>query len=169
VSINRVLAVTTLLLGGCAATTPAATAPYPPPALDVELRHDPDMDPIVPAESGRGRLMGSGVGQVHGLVEGTVRWTLFEVQSATSCELQLVGVITNAEGEELRFEAIGYGNRPRPSSSRWDMTASAAFSGVAGSDSPLAGRVGAWVGFFDARTGRHQYRVHLPAPERVGS
>lgn len=162
-------ALTTLILGGCAAATPAAATRPPSAALEVELQYDPDMQPIVSAESGRGRLMGSGVGQVHGVVEGDIRWTLFEVQSTTSCELQLVGVITNTEGEEVRFEAIGYGNRPRSSSPLWDMTASAAFSADSDIESPLAGRVAAWVGSFDARTGRHNYRVHLPVRSGAGS
>lgn len=157
------------LSGGCVATTSTTARRAPPPALEVALQYDPEMSPIVAPEVGRGRLMGSGVGQVHGAVEGDVRWTLFEVQSPTSCELQLVGVITSSDGEEVRFEAIGYGSRPRSGSPRWDMTASVAFLAGPESQSPLAGRVAAWVGFFDARTGRHQYQVHLPVRGGAGS
>jgi len=165
----RVCSALSLGLLGCAGAMPSDGPRTPSPALVVELQYDPEMDPIIPAESGRGRLMGSGLGEVHGAVEGDVRWTLFEQQSATSCELQLVGVISTNGGDELRFEAIGYGNRPRSSSPRWDMTASAAFTGQAGNGSPLAGRVAAWVGFFDARTGRHEYQVHLPPRDGGGA
>jgi hypothetical protein len=150
-----------LALAGCAGATPNAAVPSSSADFVVELEYRPDMEPL-PRE-GRGSLMGSGIGRASGSVGGEVRWSLYEVQSAATCELHMIGTLTHPDGSTLDFQAIGFGRRPT-GGSIWDMTASAQFQSRAGT-SALSGRVAAWVGRFDARTGRHRYAVHLPSRE----
>lgn len=75
----------------------------------------------------------------------------------------MLGTITDDGGDTVEFQAIGFGNRPSPTANVWDMTASAEFTGDTQGGSHLSGRVGAWVGRFDAATGRHLYHVHFPS------
>jgi hypothetical protein len=130
--------------------------------FEAELRHQPDLEPLVPAQGRAGALVGSGDGTVDGeKLAGSLRWTLFEVPGELSCAMAPVVVIDTVDGAQVRIEARGYGRRATKNDSLWKVAATLRFESEDERYAWLDDSLGIWEGQFDADAHRARYRAFL--------
>src|SRR2546427_13017745 len=94
--------------------------------FEAELRYQPGMEVVVPAEGREGELLGSGDGTIIGeKLRGRIRWSMFTadcvyplVQAGVTpppgqhlCTTNPGGVIETDDGAQIWFDAKGYGLR----------------------------------------------------------
>ena len=117
-----------------------------------------------------GKYLGSGTGDVKGIVNGSVVWDLYEEQSNPKLHrTQFVGRITSSDGSTASFETTGYFT-PRPGDEPyWDLTSAVYFSDTKGAAyHELAHRIGLWQGHVEILTDAdahttysHTYTLYL--------
>jgi hypothetical protein len=106
-----------------------------------------------------GEYIGSGEGTVVGSeVNGTVHWTLFEGQNERVCQSNLFGVISTADGAEIKFDSMGLFMIPdREKPHLWKTSAGVSF----GTDNEnylwINSLLGVWEGEFDSKSYRDHY------------
>ena len=132
-----------------------------------ELQYDPTVKPVV-AETGRsGKLIGSGKGTIHGAkLNGTIRWSLFEVLRENACDMNIVGYITPSNGSEILLDAKGYGKTDNKEQNKWKVAAKIHFETDNDRYSWLSQMAAKWVGEFDEETGRASYKACVVPVEK---
>lgn len=59
-----------------------------------------------------GNDLGQGIGEIAGsLISGAVTWDLYENQSATTCEVNMLGTIPADSDREIGFDILGFFSR----------------------------------------------------------
>jgi hypothetical protein len=92
--------------------------------FEAELRHQPDLEPLVPAQGRAGALVGSGDGTVDGeKLAGSLRWTLFEAPGELVCAMEPIAVIETGDGAQVRVEGRGYARRETREDRVWKVAA----------------------------------------------
>ncbi|HZE91345.1 MAG TPA: hypothetical protein VE029_06490 [Rhizobacter sp.] len=138
-----VLAVT--ILGYSPPTWSAALAE----SAVIQLEYKEGMQRIAPTfKNNYGKYLGSGTGNIKGVINGMVVWDLFEEQSDPQLHrTQFVGRITSSDGGTVSFESTGY-FIPRPGDEHyWDLTSAIYFTDAKGvAYQELAHRIGLWQG-----------------------
>ncbi len=118
-----------------------------------------------------GKYLGSGTGDITGMVSGSVVWDLYEEQSDPKLHrTQFVGRITSSDGSTVSFETTGYFT-PRLGGEHWDLTSAVYFSDAKGAAyRELVHRIAPWQGHVDIRTDAdahttysHTYTLYLAA------
>ena len=95
--------------------------------FDIQLDYKEGKPPI--STDGKvGKLIGSGEGKVDGpRIRGKVHWTLFESQSDIFCASNLFGVITTDDDAEIKFDSMGFFQRPDKGAHIWKSSAGVSF------------------------------------------
>ncbi len=132
-----------------------------------ELQHDPNMKAVV-AETGRsGKLVGSGKGTINGAkLNGTIRWSVFEVLKERTCEINIVGYMNTSDGSEIFLDAKGHGKTDNEEPNKWKVTSEVHFKTA---DEPYAWlnqTAAKWVGEFDEETGHASYKACVLPTEK---
>ncbi len=153
--------------------------------FEAELRYQPGMEVVVPAEGREGELLGSGDGTIIGeKLRGRIRWSMFTadcvyplVQAGVTpppgqhlCTTNPGGVIETDDGAQIWFDAKGYGLRgydaARPH--LWHLTMALQFSTTDERYHWLNTTLGVWEGEFDENTAQAHYRAYAEVtPNRI--
>lgn len=145
--------------------------------FDAELRYQPGMEVVVPAEGREGDLIGSGDGTVTGeKLRGKIRWSMFSadcvyplVQAGVMlspgqhlCTTNPGGVIETDDGAQIWFDARGYGLRGYEASRPhlWHLTMALQFSTTDERYLWLNTILGVWEGEFDENTAHAHYQAY---------
>jgi alkylmercury lyase len=152
--------------------------------FDAELRYQPGMEVVVPAEGREGELIGSG-GTVTGeRLRGKIRRSMFSADCAYLlvktgstpspgqhlCTTNPGGVIETDDGAQIRFDAKGYGLRGYDTSRPhlWHLTMALQFSTSDERYLWLNTTLGVWEGEFDENTAHAHYRAYAQVtPNRI--
>lgn len=89
--------------------------------FEINLEYQQDKEPVYKNDK-VGEYLGSGEGLVHGRVNGTVQWSLFEAQCPVFYASNLFGIITTDDGAEIGFDSIGFFRRPNKGSHIWNKS-----------------------------------------------
>jgi alkylmercury lyase len=153
--------------------------------FDAELRYQPGMEVVVPAEGREGELIGSGDGAVTGeKLRGKIRWSMFSADCAYLlvkagitpapgqhlCTTNPGGVIETDDGAQIWFDARGYGLRGYDASRPhlWHLTMALQFSTTDERYRWLNTTFGVWEGEFDENTAQAHYRAYAQVtPNRI--
>lgn len=153
--------------------------------FDTELRYQPDMPVVVPAEGREGELIGSGDGAVTGeKLRGKIRWSMFSADCAYLlvkagvtpspgqhlCTTNPGGVIETDDGAQIWFDARGHGLRGYDASRPhlWHLTMALQFSTTDERYRWLNTTLGVWEGEFDENTAQAHYWAYAQVtPNRV--
>ncbi len=107
--------------------------------------------------------LGQGDGEIAGsLFSGAVTWDLYENQSATACEVNMVGTIRTDSAREIGFDILGFFTRDE-GASVWRMASAIRFNESAEGGDAAVNRTGLVEGTFATKSYTHNYRIYLPA------
>jgi hypothetical protein len=127
--------------------------------FEIKLEYKEGKEPV--SKDGKvGEYLGSGDGFVNGRINGTVHWSLFEAQSPVFCASNLFGIINTEDGEEIKFDTMGFFRRPDEGSHIWHNSSGISFETDAEHYQWLTDVMGVWEGEFDMKAYRHKYQVY---------
>lgn len=110
-----------------------------------------------------GTYLGQGDGEIAGsLISGAVTWDLYENQSATACEVNMLGTIRTDSEREIDFDMLGFFTRDE-GDPVWLLASAIKFRGPAKSGEAAVNRTGLVEGTFDTNSYTHNYRIYMPA------
>jgi alkylmercury lyase len=153
--------------------------------FDADLRYQPGMEVVVPAEGREGELIGSGDGAITGeKLRGKIRWSMFSADCAYLlvkagitpssgqhlCTTNPGGVIETDDGARIWFDARGYGLRGYDASRPhlWRLTMALQFSTTDERYRWFNTTLGVWEGEFDENTAQAHYRAYAQVtPNRI--
>ncbi len=109
-----------------------------------------------------GNYLGQGDGEIAGsLISGAVTWDLYENQSATACEVNMVGTIRTDSAREIGFDILVFFTRDE-GASVWRMASAIRFNESAEGGDAAVNRTGLLEGTFDTESYTHNYRIFMP-------
>jgi hypothetical protein len=128
---------------------------------EFQLRYDKDATRILSGDPHLGSYIGSGTGEATGpLLNGKIRWDLFETEGATLCAANFRGQVETTEGTRVEFDCLGYFRRPEAGQPIWTMSGGMIFRSEDSQHSKLMERPAVWEGEFDMSTYTHRYRLY---------
>ena len=135
--------------------------------FEIKLEYKESTSPVS-LEGKVGEYIGSGKGTVVGPeVNGTVHWTLFEAQNERVCQSNLFGVISTADGAEIKFDSMGLFMVPdREKPHLWKTSAGVSFETNNENYLWINSLLGVWEGEFDSKSYHHHYRVYARVEDR---
>jgi hypothetical protein len=110
-----------------------------------------------------GSYLGQGDGEIAGsLFTGAVTWDLYENQSATGCEMNMLGTIRTDAEREIGFDILGFFIRDE-GAPVWRLASAIRFREPAEGGDPAVNLTGLVQGTFDTKSYTHNYRIFMPA------
>jgi hypothetical protein len=133
--------------------------------FEMKLEYKQNKEPV--SKDGKvGEYLGSGEGFVHGRINGTVHWSLFEDQSGALCASNLFGIITTEDEAEIKFDTMGFFRRPDPGSHIWQNSSGVSFETDDSRYQWITEVMGVWEGEFDMKAYQHRYQVYAKLEKR---
>lgn len=134
--------------------------------FEVEMQYQADQSAITTARGKVGKYVGSGNGTVTGLLNGEIRWDLYEDIDNDVCLTNLAGEIATSDGAVIHFDARGHGKVTDPSKPhRWTMVYGVKFNTENPNYDWLNATLGVWEGEFNMNTYKHHYQIHARLEE----
>jgi hypothetical protein len=134
--------------------------------FDATLRFRAGMQPVVSSQEREGELVGSGDGTVHGpSIQGTMRWSNFEIVGERLCAMNPAGVITTDDGATITFGARGWALQTT-ARHLWSVAGSLHLHTDDRQYDQLNHALAIWEGQFDTSTGIASWHIYQPAQDQ---